>query len=375
MEAARCNQLECLKELIPISDLNERDEDGATALDLCEAPHSGPEGDACAAELLQVCDWSSVGPDGRTPLMLAAALKLDEWGGKPQEEWVRLMAEACGSETTNHVGETALDRAANFGREKAMRALLPLRQPEADPEGEQRRNVILLRTAFHGGNLACVQMALGLCDANARDDQGQSMLVCAVRMNKGADILGALVDAGADCAQTGETGGKEMTALEHAARSGSQAAFEFLLGRSGVGVVNPKTGETLLTQAAKSINGECVHLAIEVCELDARNGEGLTALMIAAAGLRADAIGELLAAGAEMDLLAPNGKTAQMEVEEQRDDWRGEEIMALFMHERARRERAALAGTAEAAASARASQAGEAREENGAKTPRGARRV
>ncbi len=157
-----------------------------------------------------------------------------------------------------------------------------------------RKSVILLSAAFL---LAASPSTESLFDAAGRDD---------------VEKVRALLEEGAD---VNATQGDGMTALHRAARTGSLAMAELLIGAGANLEARTRLGEhtPLHVASASGRSGVVALLVAAGADVNSRTTTGATPLHFAAASGSADAVAALLSGGAEVDAREPLwGQTSLM---------------------------------------------------------------
>lgn len=175
---------------------------------------------------------------------------------------------------------------------------------------------------------------LAVSDINERDNEGWTALMHAAIFNTVAEVTESLIKKGADVNAKNETG---MTALMEAAQFNSNAHIIDILLEAGAEIdAKNKKGATALMYAAgfNSINavehltgvkmviekkrdGEMVAKLVKsdiIADVDARDNEGMTPLMYAAASLNdtTEIIMRLVRMGADVNAQTISGQTALM---------------------------------------------------------------
>lgn len=155
-----------------------------------------------------------------------------------------------------------------------------------------------LTTAVKNGDVAAVRALIkARADVNAREGDGSTPLLWAVYASD-IDIVRALVDARADVEAPNAFG---ITPLLQASRTGDAEIMSVLIKAGADPNRAHKDGETPLMAAARTGSVPAVTLLLEQ-QVDVNAAEGIqktTALMRAAAEGHTDAVGLLLAAGAD----------------------------------------------------------------------------
>ncbi len=285
-------------------------------------------GDVKAAQSLIAsgADVNAFDATGMTPLMIAAS------EGKTAIAELLIQAGAD-VKLAGQDGTTALMRAASANRIDILKLLMT---KGADVNMKNTGGMTALMVAAFGGYSDAVrQLIASKADPNAKDNQGRTALMAAATSGDLA-TLDLLLAAGADPAAADAGHGTPMT---YAAAEGQAGAME-ALERKGI---KPNAGDFALAAAGchpaavrlalasglapNGIEGEVVPLlsaaavnCVEVVQLllerhadvNAKDGDGWTALMKAAQAGHADMVRQLMEHGADMNVADTNGRTAWM---------------------------------------------------------------
>jgi ankyrin repeat protein len=159
-----------------------------------------------------------------------------------------------------------------------------------------------LHSAVENDDLTAVRLFLLVgADANAVDGFGKTPVALAA-MNGNGPILDALVKAGGNPNGSSANG---LTMLMLAARASTAATRALVDGGAVVNARDPNTAETALMWATKARNAETVRVLIRAgADLNVRDNERRTALVIARSSGDAAIVQLLLAGGAAPGLAA-----------------------------------------------------------------------
>ncbi|TFK17780.1 ankyrin [Coprinopsis marcescibilis] len=229
-------------------------------------------------------DVNGAGSDGVTAVMVAAQ--------QGHDDILRMLLKTNGIDVSG-----ALDKALNHGQSNIIEILLEIPEVSLDEKGSFDS---LMRAARSGESKAVATVLKhGTFDINARDDSGNSALAHSLRngiySSGAAELL--LRIPGIDVNSADEDGTtilmlastldinaknkQGLTALAHAARSGSKDIVKILLGVEGVddNCVDAKD-RTLLMMAAKGGSADVVALLLKLegIKVESRDDEGRTAL-------------------------------------------------------------------------------------------------
>ena len=185
------------------------------------------------------------------------------------------------------------------------------------------KTALMLAAEYNHTSIVRALLTAG-ADKEATDNEGKTALMLAAQRGETCSMQ-ALLDAGADknaADDTGTTVLHKAVGYPNAIRT-LAAAGANLEARDGDG----KTA--LIHAAANACDGEeCVYELIAAgAELDAQDNEGNTALILAAGDGYIDAVSALIGAGAHVNIRNNSGETAQEKAQHgaEHDDWRGEE--------------------------------------------------
>jgi len=204
-------------------------------------------------------------------------------------------------------GATPLVQAASFGSAEAMKLLL---DAGADVNARSGFGATALVRAAGDPEKTRLLVARG-AEVNVRTQQGRTPLIVAASHDGAVETVRLLLDKGADLRAADNLG---WTALEAAAYAGDADTVRLLLQRGADPDRADKSGSTALMSAAASGNVAMIRLLLaKGARVNAANTSGdrvrhgeialklLTPLMYAAPHSRAEALGELLGAGAEVN--------------------------------------------------------------------------
>lgn len=258
--AATCDPDQLRAEIANGADPNDVDADGNTVLHWA-ARNSG---DACVEILLDhVSDLDATNSDGETPLMKAAISSLSEEGALRS---VQLLIDAGADPAIpNRFGYSPLFALVVYGG--AMFLMMDPAEVTPDPETGLPK--------FRGGEYAMAELLLEHgADPNEIDYRDQSLIQFAVELRMPA-LVDLLVRNGADLT-----------------------------------VLKPEHERTMLHVAAAANRGVNIpYLLKQGLDIDAKDADGGTPLMLAAANGAMNALEVLLDAGADTEAADPRGFT------------------------------------------------------------------
>lgn len=263
---------------------------------------------------------------GMTPLMIAAS--------EGRTAIAKTLIDAGADvKVASSDGTTALMRAASSNRVEVIKLLL---SKGADVNAKNNGGMTALMVAAFGGYADSVRALLtSKAEPNAKDNQGRTALMAGATSGDAA-VVDALLKAGADATATDAGHGSPMT---YAAAEGYASVMQ-VLQRAGL---KPNAGDLALasagchTDAVKlalasgvSVNGaegqivpllsaaggDCVDVVRMLLDgganINAKDGDGWTALMKAAQAGHPDMVRLLMQRGADMSVADSNGRTAWM---------------------------------------------------------------
>jgi serine/threonine-protein phosphatase 6 regulatory ankyrin repeat subunit B len=297
------------------ADVNATNRFGATAL--LYAAEGGCAG-VVEALLRAGADVNKADEDGDAPLRVAASAPIA----------TMLIERGADVNATNKLGRTALWRAALQDRADLVEALL---QAGADVNKADEDGDAPLRMAA-SAPIATILIERG-ADLNASNRFGETALLLAALQDR-ADVVVALLQAGADVKKASEVGNAPLsaaasalavamliergadvnasnrcggTALRFAAERGDTDVVEALL-QAGADV--SKADEDGFTPLNVAANAPIATMLIERgADVNAANKLGETALWRAVKGGRADVVEALLQAGADVNKADRSGRT------------------------------------------------------------------
>lgn len=218
--------------------------------------------------LLPHSDASAVDIFQRNALMAAA-----EAGSI---DCLRILLPVSDASAKDVIGDTALSSAAASGRAECMAALLPW----CDASAINKMGSSLLMQAGHGKNPECVRMALAAGgDPRAANKAGYTALLSVVSWHRQT----WRVDAGSD----------------------NMACLELLLAAGADPMAQDKHGRSALMEAARHQDPGCARMLLDASDIEARDHNGNTPLILAARRGGLETLGAILARG---DALACNNK-------------------------------------------------------------------
>jgi len=263
---------------------------------------------------------------GMTPLMIAAS--------EGRTAIAKTLIDA-GADVKQASGEgtTALMRAASANRVDVMALLV---SKGADVNAKNNGGMTALMVAAFGGYPDAVRALLtNKADPNAKDNQGRTALMAGATSGNAA-VVDTLLKAGADATATDAGHGSPMT---YAAAEGYAAVMQ-VLQRAGL---KPNAGDlalaaagchtdavTLALASGVGVNGadgqivplltaagancvDVVRLLLDRgADVNAKDGDGWTALMKAAQAGHPDMVRLLMQHGADMSIADKDGRTAWM---------------------------------------------------------------
>ena len=229
-----------------------------------------------------------------TPLFFAAA-------SGASADLIRLLA-ASGASIDETASQGTTPLMAALESPKGAAALKPLLELGTDPNLRNMATVTPLMMATANDDLESVTLLLSFgADPTQGTWDGLTPLMVAARRSRRADLLEALVSAGAPVDQPSGLG---MTALMVAAASGNVEGVRSLLALSADVKLKDADGMTALTHSvlARDWNAQAAELLIEGgADIEARTLKDTTPLMEAAYHGNAPAARLLLDAGAHTD--------------------------------------------------------------------------
>ena len=262
--AAHHGHIETVRYLVGLKDVdvNHKCDDGWSALDSAvEQNH---------ADVLQVlidagADIDAKDSKGHSPLLMASG-----WSGNLQ--LVKILVETgAGARVTDNEGNTCLILAAYFGHTETVRYLVGLPQVDLN----------------HVDNTGCTAVL------NAAEE-------------KHADVMGVLIDAGADIEIRDGDG---LLPLHLACRSGALDVVKLLV-RAGTMHDTDNAGWTCLMYASEHGHTETARYLVGLPEVDMNDSSnrGSTALHRAVLRKRSDVVKVLLDAGADVEAKDSKGR-------------------------------------------------------------------
>jgi ankyrin repeat protein len=279
-------------------------------------------GAAAAGDVEKVAELVKKGAKGDKKRDAATALAL-AMESERAAELAALLLPVSNANAACNLGQTALMRAADWGRADAIKLLLP----HSDAKAKDRFGATAMIRAAATGRLDCVQALLEKSDLAAADDEGETALVWALK---------AYIEADPE------------------KRKKLDAVVEFLAPKMDC-AVRDKFSNLTLTVAARVSSGRAVRALLPFCDPWARSKDDRTALMAAAMMDNGEAV-EALLATADTERKLDNAATAEKLAKESAS----ESALQAFTRWHAQRERDALAAVAQGAAeAARAHEAGE----------------
>ena len=205
-------------------------------------------------------------------------------------------------------GETALIRAARFGRIEIVRYLV---EHGADLSVQDKSDNTALMWATHNRQTGIVKYLVEQgAEVNAQTESGWTALMRAAR-NGYTGIVKYLVEQGAEVNIQNRYGG---TALERAAGEGHIDIVRYLVEQGADVNVQDEWGTTALTQAVQKKHMDIVRYLIEQgADVNIRVEWETTALIYAAQGGNIDIVRLLVEQGADLNAQNKDGKTALLE--------------------------------------------------------------
>jgi ankyrin repeat protein len=264
--AIRADSVECAKLLLGVSNKRAVSDGGMTAL-----MHAAQRGSLSCFELaLRCADPKALDAKGESALAHALMPR--------STEFLERLLPLSDALAVDLGGKTALFKAADNGKIDHLRLLLPHGgRGLVDSTGNTPLTIAAWR-----GHAECVRSLLATPMPKGEAQKETGALQTAV-IGKRIEAAQALVGAGVspdDFCDGGD--GRErdhLTALTTAARMGREEMLVWLLALPGERRLASPTGETLLHEAARGGNANCVRVALERCDPRAITTEGATALM------------------------------------------------------------------------------------------------
>ena len=283
------------------SDINIADKYGQTCL-MYAADRN------CSKEVLQAiidhgADLNATNKDNRTALMRACEER--------HEDAIYILLKA-GSDTniSNNSDETCLMYAAD--RECSKEVLQALIDHGADVNATNKENHIALITACAKKHEDAIHVLLKAgSDINIADKYGQTCLIYAADRNCSKEVLQAMIDHGADLNATNKD---NRTALMRACEERHEDAIYILLKAGSDTNISNNSDETCLMYAAdRECSKEVLQALIDHgANVNAKDKDNHTALIMACAKRHEDAIRVLLKAGSDTNIAEINGSTCLM---------------------------------------------------------------
>jgi len=297
------------------ANVQSHDEQGDTALLLTAGVWRGPI-EIARLLLEKGIDYNAQNKKGITALMVAAS--------KGRNDLVQMLLEK-GADLNLNDGEglTALDYAIENGQSDLAKGLF---KRSAKSKNEYKSEAEMLRAATNAALLEAAmrnnlgevktQLAAG-ADINTRSRLGETPLMLAVEYSYGQqDVSNLLMDQGADINLVDVNGNTAlMIATDH---NNSEAAVALLNHKAAAAIKN-KAGRTVLHIAAAGFHSKVVEALLRTLagsrgiDVNERDGSGRTPFMLAAdsSSFVPDEIMDLLLKhGAEMEAKDPQGNTA-----------------------------------------------------------------
>lgn len=239
------------------------------------------------------------------------------WGS---DDWSKLKALAAENPSAFHVsdslGRTPLTQAAERSSPEGVKIILaadPQRIKDVDNQGEDA----LMHAGGNGSTDTIKALLDGGADPKRLDSMGLNALMYSL-CNSNAKAAETLIKAGCDV----NVHASDFLFMEYTERNGAfshtytswQNRYQAKSNGAGWSKGEDGTGWTPLFCAASDKCYRCgraiERLAAAGAELDARDAQGRTALMLAAQGAKVDEVQALLAAGADPTLKSLDRKTA-----------------------------------------------------------------
>ncbi|XP_071114654.1 uncharacterized protein [Haliotis cracherodii] len=296
--------LECVKLLLPVSDVNAQDSDGNTALHCSLMSEEDHSHEVIQALVEKGADVGIKNKEGETLLHCAAK-------GQCVES-VELFLPVSDVNAQDSDGNTALHCSLLSDKPHIHEVIQVLVEKGADVGIKNKTDQTPLHCAARQQCIECVKLLLPVSDVNAQDSDGNTALHCSLLSYKPHihEVIQVLVEKGADVGIKNKT---DQTPLHCAARQQCIECVKLFLpvsdvnaqGSDGytalhcslllfishcheviqalvekgadVGIKNKK-GETLLHCAALQQCVECVKLFLPVSDVNAQVSDGNTAL-------------------------------------------------------------------------------------------------
>ncbi|XP_046563153.1 serine/threonine-protein phosphatase 6 regulatory ankyrin repeat subunit B-like isoform X2 [Haliotis rubra] len=234
--AAKNECMECVKLLLPLSDVNAQDSNGNTALhfsSLSDEPH-------CHEMIQALLEKGGAveikNKKGETPLHYAA------WN--QCTVCVKLLLPVSDVNAQDSDGNTALHFSSLSDEPHSHEVIQALLKEGANVQMQNRKGQTPLHCAARNKCMECVELLLPVSDVNAQDTDGNTALHFSFLSDEphSHEVIQALLENGAD-----------------------------------VGIKNKK-GETPLHCAARNQCMECVELLLPLSDVNAQDGDGNTPL-------------------------------------------------------------------------------------------------
>ncbi|XP_048239578.1 uncharacterized protein LOC124112111 isoform X2 [Haliotis rufescens] len=268
--AARRQCIECVKLLLPVSDVNAQDSDGNTALHCILLSYISHSHEVIQALVEKGADVRIKNKEGKTPLHCAARQQC--------LECVKLLLPVSDVNAQDSDGDTALHCSVLSDKPHSHEVIQTLVEKGADVGIKNKKDQTPLHCAARRQCMECVKLFLPVSDVNAQDSDGNTALHCSLLSDEGHshEVIQALVEKGAD-----------------------------------VGIKN-KEGETPLHCAASEQCVECVKLLLPVSDVNAQDSDGNTALhciLLSYISHSHEVIQALVEKGADVGIKNKEGKT------------------------------------------------------------------
>lgn len=257
-EAARCNWLPGINFLLQKgADVNARDKWALTAL--MYASRAG-NNDAVKALLEAGADVNAQDEEGRTALFFACYNGYENVAKS-------LLSAGADVNVADRSGKTILTASREQGKDEICSILLAAgARTSANDKG------YFIEVCEKGKENEVIAMLAAGIDVNARNDKGDTALICACSQNRVACVK-LLLEAGADVNAQNDKG---ETALICACCLGNEACIKLLLAAEADLNMKDQDGVAALMYSYKERHDDIVRMLLDAgCDVNVRNAEGM----------------------------------------------------------------------------------------------------